>query len=347
MGIDHKGNKGPLIERLNTAREDGTCFLSAGELDNPNREQLVNDGFAPRSRWIILPDPENKVLLTNELEVGDVKYRAPTTPREEFERTGDRGGGVKKFDYDIEIERSAFVKEAEVPQLDRAGRLMRKKGTREPLYERRGIKTMVPDMDFFRKNDLSLESEPFEYFNTFLPYKKSRSKRQSDGSFTIGDWTRFTNLKASLSNAGKGGTIYTDYVPFSVEEMMKHIGIYFLHEVSPSPQMEMKFRPQCDDPFNGNDYVFASLGKNATRRHKHFKCFFALQDPRIAVPSRKTHPNWKVEPFLKQALRVCKEAVVVGKNCAIDEQTNGFQGNHEDKKGTMRRKRAIDFNRTL
>ena len=60
--------------------------------------------------------------------------------------------------------------------------------------------------------------------------------------------------------------------------------------------------------------------------------FFSLQDPRILVPSRKTHPNWKVEPFLKQALKVCKEAVVVGENCAIDEQTNGFQGKHEDKK---------------
>ena len=48
------------------------------------------------------------------------------------------------------------------------------------------------------------------------------------------------NLKASLSNAGKGGTIYTDYVDFSAKEMMKHIGVYFLHDISPSPQVEMK-----------------------------------------------------------------------------------------------------------
>lgn len=55
------------------------------------------------------------------------------------------------------------------------------------------------------------------------------------------------NLKASLSNAGKGGTVYIDYFDFSFEEMMKHIGVYFLHGISPSPQVEMKMMPQFDD----------------------------------------------------------------------------------------------------
>lgn len=332
LGIDHKGNKGLLVARLMKAREDDLSYLSAEEMNNPGREQLMNDGFAPSSKWMMIGEPEDKQMKTDELEVNSIKYRAPTTPREEFERTGDGGGGVKKFDFDLKIERSEFSKSAEIPKLDRLGRLLKNRMTGEPVYENKEIKKMVPNMQFFRKHGLSLESQPYDYFNAFLPFKKSRQQRQVDGPFTIGDWTRFTNLKAELSNAGKGGTIYTDFVPFTVEEMMKHIGVYFLHGISPSPQVEMKMMPQCDDPFNGNDLVFNSLGRNAQRRHKHFKCFFALQDPRIAVPSRKTHPNWKVEPFLKQALKVCKEAVVVGENCAIDEQTNGFQGKHEDKK---------------
>ena len=94
----------------------------------------------------------------------------------------------------------------------------------------------------------------------------------------------------------------------------------------------MKFNCQATDPFNGNDMVYKSLGPNATRRHRHFKCFFAIQDPRLQVPTRKTHPNWKVGPLLKHALSVCKEAMVPGRHVAIDEQTIGFQGNHEDKK---------------
>ena len=84
------------------------------------------------------------------------------------------------------------------------------------------------------------------------------------------------NLKASLSNAGKGGTVYIDYFDFSFEEMMKHIGVYFLHGISPSPQVKMKTMPQCDDQLNRIDFVFNALGPNAVFRHKHFKCFFAL-----------------------------------------------------------------------
>lgn len=71
------------------------------------------------------------------------------------------------------------------------------------------------------------------------------------------------NLKASLSNAGKGGTVYIDYFDFSFEEMMKHIGVYFLHGISPSPQVEMKMMPQFDDQFNGDDFIFNALGLNA------------------------------------------------------------------------------------
>ena len=78
--------------------------------------------------------------------------------------------------------------------------------------------------------------------------------------------------------------------------------------------------------------VYNAMGSNAEFGYRHFKCFFAIQDPRIATPSRKSHPNWKVEPLLKQALRVSKEAVIPGQDAAIDEQIIGFQGAHEDKK---------------
>ena len=115
-------------------------------------------------------------------------------------------------------------------------------------------------------------------------------------------------------------------------EMMKHIGVYFLQGVSPAPRVELKMKSQSVDPINGNDMVYQALGSNTERRHRHFKLFFLVQDPRIATPSRKTHPNWKIESILKYALMVSKEAVIPGQDSAIDEQTIGFQGNHEDKK---------------
>ena len=79
------------------------------------------------------------------------------------------------------------------------------------------------------------------------------------------------------------------------------------------------------------------------RRHCHFKCFFAIQDPRIATPSRKSHPNWKVEPLLKQALRVSKEAVIPGQDAAIDKQMIVFQGACKDKKRISEKREGDGF----
>ena len=91
-------------------------------------------------------------------------------------------------------------------------------------------------------------------------------------------------MKAMLSNEGSGGTIYKDFTPFTTFELMKHVGVYFLNGVSPSPRVEMKMKPQTMDPFNGNGMDYNSMRSNAERRHRHFKCFFAIQDPRIAIP---------------------------------------------------------------
>ena len=56
----------------------------------------------------------------------------------------------------------------------------------------------------------------------------------------------------------------------------------------------MKFHPQSIDPINGNDFIFRSFPPNAERRHRHFKAFFTIQDPRDPVPDRKIEPNWKI-----------------------------------------------------
>ena len=104
------------------------------------------------------------------------------------------------------------------------------------------------------------------------------------------------------SNAGKGGTVYRYFVSFTVQMMMKHIGIYILNGVSPSPQVEMKMSPQDRDVFNGNDMIQKSLGKITLRRHKHFKCFFVVKDPNKPIPLWKTNANWKYEALLQHAL---------------------------------------------
>ncbi len=96
LGMDTKGNKPVLVERLIKAREDGHCYLPPELVENADIMQLTSDGFSPLSRWEVLEEPADKLLLTDELEVNKMKYRAPTTLKEEYDSTGDGGGGSKK-----------------------------------------------------------------------------------------------------------------------------------------------------------------------------------------------------------------------------------------------------------
>lgn len=62
-----------------------------------------------------------------------------------------------------------------------------------------------------------------------------------------------------------------------------------------------------------------------------WKLFFGVQDPRKATPSRKTHPNWKVDPFLGWMQQVFRDAWHFGKFGSCDKQDIGFTGKHQDK----------------
>ena len=75
-----------------------------------------------------------------------------------------------------------------------------------------------------------------------------------------------------------------------------------------------------------------SFGPNAERRHKYFKDFHALQDPRIFPPERKKQPNWKVRPLLQWMNVIMPIAWLLGYAFSIDEMTMGFKGNHQDKR---------------
>jgi hypothetical protein len=74
--------------------------------------------------------------------------------------------------------------------------------------------------------------------------------------------------------------------------------LYILQELVPSPQIKQKFNTQSVDAIHGNDLCASVFRKNAVKRHKAFKAFFCIQDPRKTVPDRKTHPNFKVDLFL-------------------------------------------------
>ena len=155
---------------------------------------------------------------------------------------------------------------------------------------------------------------PHEWFEAFLPRSLTSQ------------WTSFTNHKTLISNAGQEGEVYPDYTPFTNDELRKHIGLYMVHGLDPSPQASMEFTSQEQDEINGNYFVKWSLGPAATRRHKHFRRFFATQCPVNSAPTRSSKPNWKLELFLEWIKSVSQKAWNHGEKISVDENTCGFQG---------------------
>ena len=106
--------------------------------------------------------------LEDELEVDGIKYRSPTVPREEFERTGEGGGGQKKYNFGERFDRPAYSKEVLYPKFTNRGKLARDKETNDPLYEKKVTNETVPNMAFIEKHALDEDSPPHMWLNTFL-----------------------------------------------------------------------------------------------------------------------------------------------------------------------------------
>ena len=129
-------------------------------------------------------------------------------------------------------------------------------------------------MKFVRQPKLNLDSHPAHWFQAFLHIKN----KVVGVPYSMEHALSWTNLHAMMENGGLGGK-YKDFRKISLHELMKHIGLYFLQGLSPSPLVELKFHSQSDDPVNGNDFVHKSFGDKpgiSKRRHKNFN-FFLVQ----------------------------------------------------------------------
>ena len=125
---------------------------------------------------------------------------------------------------------------------------------------------------------------------------------------------------------------------------MQHMSIYKINGLNPSPQVEMKLKTQAEDPIQGCVTITNCLGANNAQRYHKFKSFFAVAVSKIITLPRSTHPNWKVELFMKHVNCVNREAV--GENWVINEQTMGSKGNMPTHVGMMKRMKGADFKLT-
>ena len=94
-----------------------------------------------------------------------------------------------------------------------------------------------------------------------------------------------------LSNAGTGGSQYPKWITFSIEEIMRYLGVYIANGLTPSTQMTKNFSTQSKEPIYGNDFIASAFGTNTLRRHRDFEAFLVIMEPSQITPPRKTHPN--------------------------------------------------------
>jgi hypothetical protein len=309
------GRKEVLIQRLLTPQPSNM----AGQRANTTREQRnpqALPGFSPHAAWVSLTCSNERVQEPNQHHPHLVGPTVPTGQQE-----------APKFNFAETFDRPPFTAMTSSVKVNAHGKPLHGRNG-QPIYQDEIRDEGRANIEWLKSKKLTSDSTPAQWIDALLPLKKRQG--DSTGIVTVEEWATYTNLKAILLNAGS--TIYQGtFVPFTPQEIRRFVALYILQGLSPSPQIKMKFLSQSMDPINGSDLCYRVFGLNASKRHKEFKAFFTIQDPRKIVPSKKTHPNFKVDPFLRSIQAESMQAFDLGKYISIDEQTIGFKGNHADK----------------
>ena len=91
------------------------------------------------------------------------------------------------------------------------------------------------------KIGLAYDASPKAFFNKFLS-SKFREKCMKDN----------LNMRAAMEGAGVQGNKYSDFVPFSLEDIDAFLGLFILNGINPKPRMDMWFE---DSAIFGNKHV--------------------------------------------------------------------------------------------
>ena len=126
-------------------------------------------------------------------------------------------------------------------------------------------------------------------------------------------------------------TLYPTFKAFTTREFEQYMYLPFFNGLNPSPRVEDKLQTEEVDPIQSNSFLRRVLGPNAALRYRHWKCCFSLQDPKLPNPPRRTHPNFKIDEFLRHLEIIWRYGWMPKRDLSCDEETIGFQGRHADK----------------
>ncbi len=245
-----------LVKRLKEGIKKNVPLLVDLSIDQIQNN--AGDDFEACAYWRLL-EATGPPLDDSIMEVDDVPFKALTTTKEEH-NANDR---PKKRIFGESSNREPFVGNHLLPKVITKGKSkgrLKKDKVGNFIYKQQQSEESIPNLKYLFSKGIGFHLHPADWFDTFFPQKRTR--RTHPNAVTIHELIRWTYTKAMKLNAGAGGGMYKIFVKFLQEEIALHLGLYVLHSISPSPQIEMKFKSNlCMDVF----------GTNATSRHNKFK----------------------------------------------------------------------------
>ena len=267
-GLSKTGLKKDLLERMYKAMDEGTpCIDKETVAPAPT-------GFHRNARWKLL---DSDVLPT--------RHDPPNESFGDAYAPSDRNGlrsGSRKFDYTEEWERGVYTKESMQPSLDRNGKVTRTRGKIKLSLQ--PVTKLTCNHEFLKKHGLDENSTPSDWIYPFLPSHKP--KGSPPDTFITDQWAAFTNMKAEMEFAGNqaSGGCYENFERFTPDEIRRHLILYSIQGLNPSPQLHMKMKHQREEPIQGCDAIANAMGANVKKRAQQFKKYFSVRHPYQEIP---------------------------------------------------------------
>ena len=243
--LDTKGLKNVLLDHLKQAMVDKVPVLSNSELRSDN-ERI--SGFAETAKWKPLKPIEEPVAEPDNV-VGTL--HAPTIPEEDTLFVPQKHNFAETFDC------SPFLGCQKIPHRHCNGHQMHDPHTNQPMWNEEVNINGGPRADWLKANNLDGNSSPADWFQAFLPVFDGSCGHPwvSNTPFWTHKWENVLNVKAASMGAGVQGGMYPDFKPFSYGDIEKHLALYILQGLNPSPQVEQNLQVRQMTQYKGMIFV--------------------------------------------------------------------------------------------
>ena len=271
LSLNTGGNKATIFMRI---RDCGSTLIVPIDAESFVFKK-IRGGEADLSlpRWVILnPEPAPDIPGIDMLRGAEMGFNGPTNV--------EGVEGAPKHQY-------CCSEEEKVRRPEFASKKNPDRPTSEKGHISEAARKLLPDE--------IRDCRPKDFFDTQMLQK-----------FVQRCITDTTNARAAAEGAGFGGTVYTDYEPFDLEEVNKMIGLLFLNGLAPRPMFTMWFEHHN---IFGNEFIAKAMNKQmggeraigGVRCWKHFRRFMCMFDFREdAKKETKKNPLWKVQHLLDE-----------------------------------------------